>query len=315
MAAATWLYFWKLGSEVELALKDGRLTASISTQDIGTGVRSVIATTIARAFGLSPAAVDVRIGDSRLPNGPHAGGSCSTASVVPAALDAAERMKAALRATSNRDIGERPDWPAVLTAAPDTVVRGRREKDAESAAGIVSPADAAGVMGKIAKWVTRYFNELETGKGEPGAVHVAEVEVDTLLGHVRVVGAYSGVAVGRLAAPALARSQVAGSIIQGIGYALYETREIDVASGQVLTTGLEDYRIPGIADTPEIEIHFDEAGFEHVPGGGVGLGEVAGIPIAAAIANAIQNATGVRPYEIPVQPDRLLAAIDRATAA
>jgi xanthine dehydrogenase YagR molybdenum-binding subunit len=139
--------------------------------------------------------------------------------------------------------------------------------------------------------------------------------VDTLLGHVRVVGTHSGVAVGRIAAPALARSQIAGSIIQGMGYALYETREIDVATGQVLTTGLEDYRIPGIADTPEIEIHFDEEGFEHVPGGGVGLGEVAGVPVAAAIANAIRNATGVRQYEIPVQPDRLLAAIESATAA
>jgi xanthine dehydrogenase YagR molybdenum-binding subunit len=315
MAAANWLYFWKLGSEVELALKDGRLVASTSTQDIGTGVRSVIATTVARAFGLSPAAVEVRIGDSRLPNGPHAGGSCSTATVVPAALDATERMKAALRAKSNRDIGARPDWAAVLSAAPDTVVRGRREKDAETAPGTASPVDAAGFMGKLAKWVTRYFNELATGKGAPGAIHVAEVEVDTLLGHVQVVGAHSGVAVGRIAAPALARSQVAGSIIQGIGYALYETREIDVASGQVLTTGLEDYRIPGIADTPEIEIHFDEEGFEHVPGGGVGLGEVAGIPIAAAIANAIQNATGVRPYEIPVQPDRLLEAIENAATA
>ena len=314
IAAANWLYFWKLGSEVELELKEGRLIAGNATQDIGTGVRSVIATTVAQAFGLPPSAVEARIGDSRLPVGPHAGGSCSTASVVPAALDAAERMKAALRAKSNREIGERPDWAAVLSSAPDISVRGRREPDVKTAA-IASPVDAAGYVGKVAKWMTRYFNHLETGRGAPSAIHFCEVEVDTLLGHVRVVGAHSGVAVGRIAAPALARSQIAGSIIQGMGYALYETREIDVATGQVLTTGLEDYRIPGIADTPEIEIHFDEEGFEHVPGGGVGLGEVAGVPVAAAIANAIRNATGVRQYEIPVQPDRLLAAIESATAA
>ena len=78
-----------------------------------------------------------------------------------------------------------------------------------------------------------------------------EVEVDTWLGHVRVLNVHTGLAVGKIAAPALARSQAAGSVIQGIGYALYEARETDASSGHVLTTGMEDYRIPGIADTPD----------------------------------------------------------------
>ena len=77
-----------------------------------------------------------------------------------------------------------------------------------------------------------------------------EVEVDTWLGHVRVLNVHTGIAVGKIAAPELARSQAAGSVIQGIGYALYEAREVDPRSGHVLSGGLEDYRIPGIADTP-----------------------------------------------------------------
>ena len=89
---------------------------------------------------------------------------------------------------------------------------------------------------------------------------------------------HSGLAVGRLAAPQLAHSQAEGSIVQGVGYALYEGRQIDQTSGQILTTGLEDYRIPGIADTPDMDIHFDKSSFEHVPGGAVGLGEVATVP-------------------------------------
>jgi xanthine dehydrogenase YagR molybdenum-binding subunit len=78
---------------------------------------------------------------------------------------------------------------------------------------------------------------------------------------------------------------------------------------------LEDYRIPGIADTPDMDIHFDESGFEHVPGGAVGLGEVATVPVAAAIANAVRNATGSRIYEIPMRPDRLLATLSAGTAS
>jgi xanthine dehydrogenase YagR molybdenum-binding subunit len=138
-------------------------------------------------------------------------------------------------------------------------------------------------------------------------VHVVEVEVDTLLGHVRVARVHVGIAAGRPQMLELARSQVAGAIVQGIGYALYEAREIDLLSGRVLTSGLEGYQLAGIGDVPEIAIHFDEGGFGHVPGGGVGFGEVSTLPVAAAIANAIYNATGVRPYRIPIRPDRLLA--------
>ena len=75
----------------------------------------------------------------------------------------------------------------------------------------------------------------------------------------------------------------------------------------MLSGGLEDYRIPGIADTPLIDVHFDEAGFDHVLGGSVGIGEVATVPTSPAVANAICNATGVRPMELPIRPDRLIS--------
>jgi xanthine dehydrogenase YagR molybdenum-binding subunit len=113
----------------------------------------------------------------------------------------------------------------------------------------------------------------------------------------------------------LARSQAAGAVIQGIGYALYESRETDPVSGHILTGSMEDYRIPGIGDMPKLGVHFDEAGFEHVPGGSVGIGEVATVPTSPAIANAIRDAIGVRLTEIPVRPDRLLAALKGRDAA
>ncbi|WP_338062607.1 molybdopterin cofactor-binding domain-containing protein [Bradyrhizobium elkanii] len=149
----------------------------------------------------------------------------------------------------------------------------------------------------------------------PSSVQVIEVEVDTWLGHVRVLNVHTGIAVGRIASPALARSQACGAVIQGLGYALYEARELDPTSGDVLTAGMEDYRIPGIADTPEIDVHFDEAGFDHVLGNSVGIGEASTVPTSAAVANAIHNAIGVRLTEIPIRPDRIVAALKGRNAA
>ena len=310
VAAGFWLYFWQPGCEVKLEIKNGRLIASTSTQDIGNGARSVLANTVAGAFGLEPQEIEARVGNSSLPEGAMAGGSRSTATIVPSALAAADRLKEEVRRRSNRPVEDKTDWRAVIGGMPDINVTAGRPPDRAAVRGITSPLDAAGMMGTVFKWILRRFAHLETGSGAPSAVQVAEVEVDTLLGRVRVLRVHSGLAVGRLAAPQLARSQAEGSIIQGVGYALYEGRQIDQASGQVLTTGLEDYRIPGIADTPEMDIHFDDWGFEHVPGGAVGLGEVATLPVAAAIANAVHNATGARPHEIPMRPDRLLAALN-----
>jgi xanthine dehydrogenase YagR molybdenum-binding subunit len=170
-------------------------------------------------------------------------------------------------------------------------------------------------MGMIFGWMMRRFSNMAIGAGVPSSVQVIEVEVDTWLGHVRVLNVATGIAVGKIAAPALARSQAAGSVIQGIGYALYEAREIDSRSGDVLTAGMEDYRIPGMSDTPPIDVHFDEAGFDHVLGGSVGIGEVATVPTSPAIANAICNATGIRLTELPIRPDRLIAALNGRTAA
>ena len=75
------------------------------------------------------------------------------------------------------------------------------------------------------------------------------------------------------------------------------------------SSNLEDYRIPQLGDTPEMHIHFHAEGWDHVPGGGVGLGEVATISPAASIGNAVFNATGWRPTHLPIRPDRVLEGL------
>ena len=330
VAAGYWFYFWQLGTKVELAVEGHRLVVKCAVQDIGTGTRSVLADTVARAFDMEPHEIEVRIGDSTLPEGPGSGGSRVTASVVPPTLLAIEKLKADL--TQRSEIqpapGSNAPWREMIAAAPDMKVAAERpEDDKRNIYGRSSLLKEGGLIGTVFGWMMRRFSHLAAGAGAPSSVQVVEVEVDTLLGHVRVVSVHTGIAVGKLAAPALAESQATGAIVQGVGYALYEGREVDPHTGDVLTAGLEDYRIPGIADTPLLDVHFDQDGFDHVLGGSVGIGEVATVPTAAAIANAINDATGaggptdtgdatgVRPTEIPIRPDRMLALLHERTAA
>ncbi|MBV8393312.1 MAG: xanthine dehydrogenase family protein molybdopterin-binding subunit, partial [Alphaproteobacteria bacterium] len=317
VATGYWLYLWQPGSRIELAVKSGRIVASSAVQDIGTGTRTVIASTVAREFGLEPDDVEVRIGESTLPEGPGSGGSRVTASIVPPTLAAVTKLKAAIVKNASRSPpkGSNAPWRDMIAASPDLAVSAERSKDAKPAdPGIRSPFKEVGIMGTIFGLVLRWFSNIVVGAGVPSSVQVVEVEVDTWLGHVRVLSVHTGLAIGKVAAPDLAHSQAAGAVIQGVGYALYEARETDPVTGHVLSTSMEDYRIPGIADTPRIAVHFDEAGFDHVAGGSVGIGEVATVPTSPAVANAIYNAIGVRLTEIPFRPDRLAAALRRTAA-
>ena len=188
-----------------------------------------------------------------LPEGPGSGGSRVTASIIPPMLLAIEQLKASIQQHAKRQPvpGSNAPWREMLAASPDLSASSVRPEDSKpTAPGVQSPLKQAGFMGMIFGWMMRRFSNLAIGAGVPSSVQIVEVEVDTWLGHVRVLNAHTGIAVGKIAAPALARSQAAGAVIQGVGYALYEAREIDSRTGDILSGGMEDYRIPGIADTP-----------------------------------------------------------------
>jgi xanthine dehydrogenase YagR molybdenum-binding subunit len=285
VAAGNWIYIVDPDCQVVVSVESGRLVASSATQDMGTGSRTVIARAVAGVFDVDPGRVDVRLGRSHsgTAHGPASGGSRTTVSLWSTAVEAA---------TSLRDrVG------TDLSTAPD---------------GASATARRGGDRGLRAVPVT--MNGVQIGRGFSAALHVTEVEVDTRTGRTRVLRVHGGIAVGRIHAPVLARSQCEGSIIQGIGLALYENQVLDPHTGLTLTANLEDYRIPQLGDTPEIDIHFHEEGWDHVPGGGIGLGEVATISPAASVGNAIFNATGWRPLVLPVRPDRVLAGLREKVA-
>ena len=146
-------------------------------------------------------------------------------------------------------------------------------------------------------------------------IQVAEVAVDVETGEIRVERVAAVHDVGRIINPLGARSQVEGGIIQGIGHTLSEERLLDPQTGVTLTQTLDAYKLPTIADVPELVCEFVDKPDEHLTNlGSKGLGEPPIIPIAAAIANAIRDATGAEVRSLPITREEMLRALREAEA-
>ena len=144
-------------------------------------------------------------------------------------------------------------------------------------------------------------------------IQVVEVAVDVETGEVRVERVAAAHDVGRIVNPLGARSQVEGGIIQGVGHTLSEQRLHDPETGRILTTSLDAYRMPTIADIPEIVCEFVDKPDAHLTNlGSKGIGEPPIIPLAAAVANAIRDATGADVHELPITREEMLRALEAA---
>jgi len=154
--------------------------------------------------------------------------------------------------------------------------------------------------------------DLKTGYGSPYATYafatqVIEVEVDTETGQVEILKIVAAHDVGRAINPVLVEGQIQGGVSMGIGYALLE--EVISVRGQIKNTNLSDYLIPTILDIPDVTSIIIEDTEPTGPFGAKGVGEPALIPTAAAIANAVYNAIGVRIYSLPITPEKVLNAL------
>ncbi|MCA9489648.1 MAG: molybdopterin-dependent oxidoreductase, partial [Myxococcales bacterium] len=288
LAAGTWFQVFDASTQVELEVTAERIVARSATQDMGNGARSTIAHALAAALGVPLSGIEVEAGISTLVHGPAASGSRCTSSLVPACEDAARLLREEL-AELARERGLSPDAPIaeILRGQPPLRVVGRRRKDD------LPPLIPIAMM------------DFKAGRRFTGTVAVVEVEVDTRLGRVTAKQGHVGVGVGRIVVERLARSQVEGSFVQSLGFALYEQRRLDPGTGRLVTHNLDDYRIPGIGDIPPVDVHFEPRGFEHVRGGAVGVGEVGGVAVPAAVANAVFHATGRRPLRLPLSPEHV----------
>ena len=138
-------------------------------------------------------------------------------------------------------------------------------------------------------------------------VHAVEVEVDEETGHVRVVDFVAATDCGNLVNPALAESQVEGGVAQGIGYGLME--DLVCEEGQPLNPSFATYKIPTATEMPPIRSIWVETNDPRGPYGAKGLGEMGLVMTAPAVANAVYDAVGVRITDLPITPEKVLAAL------
>jgi CO/xanthine dehydrogenase Mo-binding subunit len=285
---------------------DGRATVITALQDIGTGTATALAQIAAEELGLPLDRVDFVLGDSA--RGPYASisaGSSTTPSMGPAVrAAAADAARQVIEIAAQRfDKEER-----ILSLKGGNVVSS--DGGAWALEEVVGLLDDAQLIGKGARGPNPAGMQVMTF-----GVQVAEVAVDVETGEVRVERVAAIHDVGRVINPLGASSQVEGGIIQGIGHTLSEERLLDPATGTILTQSLDAYKLPTIADVPEIITELLDIPDEHLTNlGSKGLGEPPIVPTAAAIANAIRDATGADVRSLPISREEMLRALRDAEA-
>jgi xanthine dehydrogenase YagR molybdenum-binding subunit len=283
---------------------DGNAHVVTGGQDIGTGTKTVLAQIAAEELGLPFERVEISIGDSD--RGPYAAvsaGSSTTPSMGPAVrAAAADAARQILEIAAQRyDLEER-----VLSLKDGRVVSTDGGSWAiEEVTGLLEDAQ---ILGKGSRGPNPTGMRVLTF-----GIQVAEVAVDVETGEVRVERIAAIHDVGRVINPLGASSQVEGGIIQGIGHTLSEERLLDPETGAVLTSTLDAYRMPTIADVPEIVTELLDIPDPHLTSlGSKGLGEPPIVPTSAAIANAIRDATGADVRSLPITREEMLRALREA---
>ncbi|MFI1422448.1 xanthine dehydrogenase family protein molybdopterin-binding subunit [Streptomyces sp. NPDC020731] len=247
---------------------DGTYTVRIAAADIGTGARTALTLVAADALGVATDRVRVRIGDSDFGPAGIAGGSMGTRSWAWAVTAAAEELRDRL--------------------VPGGVVPPE---------GITVRSDTTAALGALAQKERHSFG-----------AQFAEVAVDVTTGEVRVRRMLGIFAAGRIVNPLTARGQLVGGMTWGISMALHEEAVRDRASGGLYGADLAGYHVATHADVPTVEADWVDDPDPDDPVGIKGIGEVGIVGAAAAVANAVWHATGVRHRSLPIRPDRVLEA-------
>jgi xanthine dehydrogenase YagR molybdenum-binding subunit len=282
---------------------DGSVDIKLGSQDLGTGTRTCILMVAAETLGLPIEAISLYIGDTMYPPSGGSGGSTTiggvSSSTRRAAVDAREGLFAKVAPALSAQ-------PADLECANGTV---RVKSDPSRSLGWKQACSKLGAVPLTARGKNPDKSRPPdlTNSGVGGA-QMAEVEVDTDTGIVKVKKIVAVQDCGLIIDLKTAESQCYGALVMGIGYALYEEKIMDQTTGRMLNPNMQFYRLAGISDIPELVVHmmtgkgYDERGV-------IGLGEPPVISPGAAISNAVANAIGVRVPFLPLTPDRVLNAL------
>lgn len=284
---------------------DGTAVVITGTQDIGTGTKTALAQIAAEALHFPMDRVRVELGDTQLGvYSPLSAGSMTLASVGPAVRAAAEDARKQLLDVSSQVLGVPREHLKIEQGEFLAARSGEGERIPLRA--IFEKLENFMVIGRGARGPNPEKKSINTF-----GVQFAQVEVDTETGQVRVEKIVAVHESGRVINPLLIKSQLEGGIIQGLGFALLEQRLVDPRRGLVVNPSLETYKMPTLSDVPEILAEMIDLPDVEINNIGVkGVGEPPIIPTAAAIANAVADALGVRIYELPLTPDRVLNALE-----
>jgi len=288
---------------------DGSVEIKMGTQDLGTGARTIITIVAADTLGIPMSNVTLLYGNNRYPQSGGSGGSTTsggvTSSTRRAAVDARDQLFAKVAPALKAK-------PEELEAVDATVrVKGDPSRS-------LAWKEACAKIGAMPLTVRGKNPDKEkppdlTNSGV-GGVQMADVSVDIETGIVRVNKMVAVQDCGLVVDVKTASSQVYGALIMGISYALYEEKILDPVSGRVLNPNLEFYRLAGLSDIGELQVHmmtgkgYDERGV-------IGLAEPPVVSPGASISNAVANAIGVRVPFLPLTPDRVLMALEDADGA
>jgi xanthine dehydrogenase YagR molybdenum-binding subunit len=304
VAAASWYGIGSPGPQAQAtAFRDGHVEVSTGTQDIGTGTRTILAMVAAEELGLPLDRVTAQIGDTRLLFSVPSGGSGTAPSNTPAVRQAAANLKIKLlRLAAGTLAADASDLEA-----RDSMIRVRSQPSRAIAFTEVCRRISGDSLSAEGERVANYGGF----RSDQAGCQFAEVEVDVETGVVRVVRVVAVHDAGRIVNPLTARSQVNGGIIMGVGFALMEERRLDPQLGLMVNPTMDDYKLPGSLDIPEITALFVEVSNGMSNTGVLGFGEAAHVATTAAIGCAVYDAIGVPVRSLPITPDKVLAALGK----
>ncbi|HEY2656048.1 MAG TPA: xanthine dehydrogenase family protein molybdopterin-binding subunit [Solirubrobacteraceae bacterium] len=285
--------------------RDGTAHLRSASTDLGTGTYTIATQVTAELLGLDIDDVRVEIGDSDLPFAPYSGGSAMALSLSGAIQDAVGNLVRA--------------FLDVVADDESSPLRGRRPDEVATTNGGIHVVDAPSITETYLDILARHGLPEITADGERDprakgaspplgsfAAWFAEVRVDADLGLLRVARIVSAVDAGRILNQKLARSQVIGGAVMGIGMTMLEENVFDLETGRITNATFSDYLIPTNADVPGVDVVFVGTPDTVRPLGIKGIGEISCVGVSAAIANAVYHATGRRIRSLPIRIEQLL---------
>jgi xanthine dehydrogenase YagR molybdenum-binding subunit len=310
MAGCAWIAA-RFPAEASVQLRDdGTARVASGTQDIGTGTYTNLAQMVSQRTGLPLEKIEVELGDTSLPEGPVSGGSMVTASMVPVVFAAADSAISQIL--------------AIATTTQGSPFEKRKPEELKLEAGRVV-AKAGGPAGGVpfGELLRRANVRVVSGSGKDQGTfgnpapkfsthsfgcHFIEVTWQPEIARLRVSRVVTVIDAGRILNPLAGRNQIEGSVVMGIGMALFEHTVYDPQNGAPINSNLADYIVAVNADVPPIDVHFlDYPDKEINELGARGIGEIGLAGVAPAITAAVYHATGVRVRELPVKIEHLLA--------